>query len=139
MIIGGRQVGVLAYAAPVDMRKSFNALSALVEEELGRRVLSGTLFLFTSKNRKRAKVLYFDGTGLCLGWELEPYAPSWSGKSTWKSKKAVPPDAENYWRGGLGWDCFDYNQPCSVESDLGYHHWETTLNLEYDLKHPERR
>ena len=66
MIVGGRQVGVLAYAEPVDMRKSFNALSALVEQELGRRVLSGTLFLFTSKNRKRAKVLYFDGTGLCL-------------------------------------------------------------------------
>ena len=66
MIVGGRQVGVLAYAEPVDMRKSFNALSALVEQELGRRVLSGVLFLFTSKNRKRAKVLYFDGTGLCL-------------------------------------------------------------------------
>ena len=66
MILGGRQVGVVAYAEPVDMRKSFNALSALVEQELGRRVLSGTLFLFVSKNRKRAKVLYFDGTGLCL-------------------------------------------------------------------------
>jgi len=24
------------------------------------------LFLFVSRNRKRAKVLYFDGTGLCL-------------------------------------------------------------------------
>jgi transposase len=25
-----------------------------------------SLFLFVSRNRKRAKVLYFDGTGLCL-------------------------------------------------------------------------
>lgn len=66
MIVGNRQVSVLAYAEPVDMRKSFDTLSALVEQELGRRVLSGTLFLFASKNRKRAKVLYFDGTGLCL-------------------------------------------------------------------------
>ena len=26
----------------------------------------GDLFVFVSKNRRRAKVLYFDGTGLCL-------------------------------------------------------------------------
>lgn len=29
-------------------------------------MLSGTLFLFTNKRRNRAKVLYFDGTGLCV-------------------------------------------------------------------------
>ena len=47
------------------MRKSFNTLSALVVG-LGRDVLSGHFFLFVSRNRKRAKVLFFDGTGLCL-------------------------------------------------------------------------
>jgi transposase len=29
-------------------------------------VLSGDLFLFVSKNRRRARVLYWDGTGLCV-------------------------------------------------------------------------
>ena len=29
-------------------------------------MLSGDLYLFTGKNRKRAKVLLWDGTGLCL-------------------------------------------------------------------------
>jgi transposase len=57
---------VFAHAGPVDMRKSFDTLAALVKQELGQNLLSGSLFLFTSKNRKRAKVLYFDGTGLCL-------------------------------------------------------------------------
>lgn len=66
MIISARQVDVFAHAEPVDMRKSFDTLSALVKQELGKNLLSGSLFLFTSKNRKRAKVLYFDGTGLCL-------------------------------------------------------------------------
>ena len=66
MIVSARQVAVFAYAKPVDMRKSFDTLSALVKQELGRDVLSGALFLFVAKNRKRAKVLYFDGTGLCL-------------------------------------------------------------------------
>ena len=47
------------------MRKSFNTLSALVVT-LGREVLSGHFFLFVSRDRKRAKVLFFDGTGLCL-------------------------------------------------------------------------
>ena len=40
--------------------------SALVEVEMKRDVLEGDLFLFVSRNCKRAKVLYFDGTGLCL-------------------------------------------------------------------------
>lgn len=65
MIGSARQIAVYAYGEPVDMRKSFNTLSALVVE-LGKDVLSGHYFLFVSRNRKRAKVLYFDGTGLCL-------------------------------------------------------------------------
>jgi transposase len=66
LIITARQVGVFAYAEPVDMRKSFDALTALVKQGMGQDLYAGSLFLFVSKNRKRAKVLYFDGTGLCL-------------------------------------------------------------------------
>jgi len=66
-VIGStRQVAVRAYAAPSDMRKIFDSLSARVTQGLGRDVLSGDLFLFVSKNRRRAKVLYWDGTGLCV-------------------------------------------------------------------------
>jgi transposase len=66
MIVTARQVNVFAYAEPVDMRKSFNALAALVKQGMGQDLYAGSLFLFVSKDRKRAKVLYFDGTGLCL-------------------------------------------------------------------------
>ena len=66
MIISARQVAVFAYAEPIDMRKSFDTLAALVKEGLKQDLLSGSLYLFVSRNRKRAKVLYFDGTGLCL-------------------------------------------------------------------------
>ena len=61
-----RGLSVFMYSEPTDMRKSFNTLSALVEVEMKRDVLEGDLFLFVSRNCKRAKVLYFDGTGLCL-------------------------------------------------------------------------
>ena len=60
------QVRVLAYCQPADMRKSYEGLSRLVRKEMGEDVLSGALFLFTNRRRNRAKVLWFDGTGLCV-------------------------------------------------------------------------
>jgi transposase len=62
----GRRVAVYAYGQPTDMRKGFDSLCALVTERLAQDPLSGHVFLFLSRNRIRAKVLHFDGTGLCL-------------------------------------------------------------------------
>jgi transposase len=61
-----RGLEVFLYDQPCDMRRSFNRLSAVVQQELKRDLLEGDLFVFVGKDRKRAKVLYFDGTGLCL-------------------------------------------------------------------------
>jgi transposase len=66
MTIGGRRSRVYAYAHPADMRKGFEGLSALVRQELGRSPLSGDLFLFVNRRRHRAKILHWDGTGLCV-------------------------------------------------------------------------
>jgi len=61
-----RAVRVFAYGAPVDLRKGFNGLSALVEQEMKHKLLDGDVYLFLGRKPRRAKVLYFDGTGLCL-------------------------------------------------------------------------
>lgn len=61
-----RGLSVYAFDEPCDMRKSFDTLTALVVERMSRDVLSGDLFLFVARDRRRAKVLYFDGTGMCL-------------------------------------------------------------------------
>lgn len=66
MIRLGPSVRAFAYGAAVDMRKGFEGLFALATQNLGRDVLSGELFVFVGRDRRRAKVLYFDGTGLCL-------------------------------------------------------------------------
>ena len=66
MIGASPNVRVFAYTEPVDMRKGFDGLFGLVKTHLGRDPLSGDLFVFVSRNRKRAKVLLWDGTGLCL-------------------------------------------------------------------------
>lgn len=66
MIGSTRQVTVYAFGGPVDLRKGFDGLSALVTQGLRRDPLSGDLFVFVSRTRKRAKVLLWDGTGLCI-------------------------------------------------------------------------
>jgi len=66
-VIGStRQVRVFVHRESVDMRKQFDALSALVSTALGCDLLCGDIFLFVGKTRRRAKALYWDGTGLCL-------------------------------------------------------------------------
>ena len=66
MIGSTRQVAVWAYGAPADLRKGFDGLSALVSQGLGGDPLSGDCYLFVNTTRKRAKVLLWDGTGLCI-------------------------------------------------------------------------
>ena len=76
-----RALSVWAYTQKCDMRKSFNTLSAIVEQEMKRSVLTGDMFLFVSADRKRAKVLYFDGTGMCLlckRLEKGKFSPLWN-------------------------------------------------------------
>ena len=66
MIGSTRQLAVYAFGGPVDMRKGFDGLAAVVTQELRRDPLSGDVFLFVNRTRKRAKVLLWDGTGLCI-------------------------------------------------------------------------
>ena len=48
------------------MRKSYNGLESIVRLGLGHDIMDGDLFLFVNRRRNRAKVLFFDGTGLCI-------------------------------------------------------------------------
>ena len=80
MIGLSRRVRVFAYTRPVDMRKQYDGLYALVVAELKADPLSGDLFLFTNRRRTRAKVRLWDGTGLCLYQkriEQGRFAPLW--------------------------------------------------------------
>lgn len=66
MIGTTRNLRVWAYPVPADLRKGFDGLSGLVMAQLQQEVRSGDCFLFTSRGRKSAKVLVWDGTGLCI-------------------------------------------------------------------------
>ena len=67
MIFGSMRHGrVFVHREPVDMRKAYDTLAVLVEGPMQKSLLSGDVFVFIGRTRKRAKALYFDGTGLCL-------------------------------------------------------------------------
>jgi transposase len=66
MIGSNRRLRAFAYPEPADLRRGFDGLSGLVTSGLGRDPLSGECFLFTNRTRTRAKVLVYDGTGLCV-------------------------------------------------------------------------
>jgi transposase len=52
--------------APIDGRKGFNGLYALVKETLQQEPTSGFLFAFLNKRRNRLKILTYDGSGLWM-------------------------------------------------------------------------
>ena len=66
MITLPRTVRVWAYGKPVDLRKGYNGLVGLVENELRSDVMGGDYYLFVNIRRTGCKVLLWDGTGLCI-------------------------------------------------------------------------
>jgi transposase len=60
--------GVEVYVGlePIDLRWGFNRLSGIVAERLTQDARCGALFVFFGKRRDALKVLFFDGTGLCM-------------------------------------------------------------------------
>jgi transposase len=51
---------------PVDGRKSFDGLSAVVTSHLGHDPLSGDLFVFRNRRGDRLKILAWQGDGFAL-------------------------------------------------------------------------
>jgi transposase len=49
-----------------DMRKGLDGLATLIQEHLKKDPFSGHLFVFRGKNASLLKILFWDGTGLCL-------------------------------------------------------------------------
>lgn len=66
MILNYKNTSVYLFRNFVDMRKGHHGLCSLVIQEIKLNPLSGAVFLFVSKDRKSAKAIVWDGTGLIL-------------------------------------------------------------------------
>jgi transposase len=51
---------------PIDLRWSFDRLTGIVTERIGRDARCGALFVFFGRRRDAIKVFLFDGSGMCV-------------------------------------------------------------------------
>ena len=63
--LGGSLIYQL-YNKACDMRKSFDGLSGLVSQELGRDPLSGEVFIFLNRHRNLMKLLHWEAGGFVM-------------------------------------------------------------------------
>jgi len=52
-----------------DMRRSFDRLAEMALEHTGSNVIKGGMYVFFSRCRSRAKLLYWDGDGYALWYK----------------------------------------------------------------------
>jgi transposase len=58
--------GIYLYRDPVDFRKSYRGLAALVEQEIGHNPFDGGLYAFTNRRRNKIKLLFWEDNGFVL-------------------------------------------------------------------------
>jgi transposase len=59
-------VRVMVATHPVDFRKGAEGLAALVREQMTADPFSGAVYVFRAKRADRVKLIFWDGTGVCL-------------------------------------------------------------------------
>ena len=59
-------VRVMVATKPVDFRKGAEGLAALVREVMKTDPFSGAVYVFRAKRADRVKLIFWDGTGVCL-------------------------------------------------------------------------
>lgn len=72
--------------SPVSMRKSFEGLSALVEQLFPDELLTGAFFIFLNRRKDHMKVLFWDSDGLVIWFKrLEKGSFAWK----WGSENRI--------------------------------------------------
>jgi transposase len=68
----------------IDLRWGFERLAGVVAERVGRSARSGALFVFRGRRGHAIKVLFFDGTGMCIFYKRLD-------RGTFRWPEALPP------------------------------------------------
>ena len=66
MIFDMSTVRIFIRPGSTDLRKAVNGLTAIVQEEMGGDVFSGSVYLFCNRERRLLKAVYWDKTGFWL-------------------------------------------------------------------------
>ena len=63
---------VVVRATPQDMRAGIERLAAVVASEFGRDARDGSLYAFVSRDRRKVKMVAFEGSRACL-WYVRSF------------------------------------------------------------------
>jgi len=66
MILDLSKVKIYIRPGTTDLRKAINGLSAIVQEEMKQNPFSGSVFIFSNRERKIIKAVYWDRNGFWL-------------------------------------------------------------------------
>jgi len=103
MIAPGGGTRIHLAVEPVDFRKSFNGLSLIVVDALGRDPLSGEVFVFRNRRGDKLKCLYWDGQGFVLAYKrLEQGVFPWPRQADGAVRMLSRPQLEALFD-GLAW------------------------------------
>jgi transposase len=69
MLRPANTVDVYLYAEPVDMRKSIDGLSLLVEQEMALLPMDDALFVFCNRGRDKIKLLCWEKNGFIVWYK----------------------------------------------------------------------
>lgn len=61
---------IFLYRDPIDFRKSYRGLAAIVETELGANPFDGALYVFTNRRRNKLKCLFWEKSGFVLYYKI---------------------------------------------------------------------
>jgi transposase len=59
-------VKIYVAAEPVDARKSYDGLSAIIESHFGHDLRTGHLYAFINRRGHQVQILFWDRNGLCI-------------------------------------------------------------------------
>jgi len=68
-MLSGLSRPIYVATTPVDMRKSFDGLAAIIKNSFKKNPLDGTFFVFINRSADRLKILYWDRDGYALWYK----------------------------------------------------------------------
>lgn len=78
------------YNQPTDMRKSFDGLCGIVQEQLGQDPMSGSVYIFLNHSRNKIKLLHWEQGGFVLYYKrLESGTIEMPVADTWQTSLTV--------------------------------------------------
>jgi transposase len=66
MLLPSNQFQIFLYPRFLDMRSGYDRLAEICRHELGVNPYNGAVFLFFNRQRDRARIFFYDGSGSCL-------------------------------------------------------------------------